>query len=262
MRSVRAWAIVVCLAGCDGVFGLEADNGPCATGLFDGAKTTDLRFAEAFSISWDRDLIVFTNAGLPFEQGLPDGKPTPLDIGPYTMTSISLAPEGDAMFYSAAVEPIELRAAVKRSSTWTDDALVPPGTFAGTPSADEFGPRRVLVRLFDAQNTVQEYEDQSGVWQPIGDVHTIPGAAVAPNLTPTGLDMVYAGVASNGLQGVFAAHRAATNVWFDAPQLILSGPHSSPQLLDRCHQLYVADPVVPAMPGPMGGEDVVRRYER
>jgi len=136
------------------------------------------------------------------------------------------------------IEPPTLMAAALQDSTWQTGQRAPRGTFAGTPSADVFGPRRVIVRLRDTQPAVQEFEDQSGIWVAVGDPHDLPGVA-APNLTPNGLTMVYAVVGDN--PGIYQATRASTSAWFGDPQLVLAGDHLAPQLLGRCSNLYVID---------------------
>jgi len=244
------------LCGCDVVFGADImPPAPCPTPSFDGAKTTDLMVADAFSLSWDRDRILLVRAGQLTEQTLPDGKPEPIDIGSYVPMSVSLAPEGDALFYSIAVEPPQLHAEVKRSSGWITDDVVPIGTYAGTPSADEFGPRRVIVRLTDDTAMVQEYVAQGDAWFTADTPKPLDGAFTV-NLSPDALDMTYLGVDSDGAPSVMLAHRTTTDVWFDPPTAILHGNHASPQLVDRCRQLYVIDP----LDGPTT-QNTVRRYD-
>jgi hypothetical protein len=89
-------------------------------------------------------------------------------------------------------------------------------------------------------------------WQPVGDVRLI-GGNYAPNLTPSGLDMLYQDDPGDGA-AVFIAHRPSTAVWFGPPVAILPGVHSFPQLLDHCRSLYALDITV--------DEQVVRRYDR
>jgi hypothetical protein len=203
-----------------------------------------------FSVSWDRDRMVYATAGAIYEKALPDGQPIAIDATVYPPLALALAPEGDAMFMTALVEPPVLQAAVRGDAArWAPDAIVPTGTLAGAPSAAEFGPRRVLVRLRIERPEVQEYEAVDNRWQPLGDVHAI-GGSYAPNLTPSGLDMVYADVSGDS-RAVFVAHRATSAVWFGAPVAVLAGAHAFPQLLDRCHALYTVGP-----------DQVVRRYDR
>jgi hypothetical protein len=234
--------VVAGLCGCDAVFGLSGGElAPCGDEAFGSAKPTNITAADTFSISWDRDRIVFTNA-VAYEMALPGGKPVPIDLGPYTAAQLSLTPEGDAAFITGMVEPPPLLDAAVRSGTgkWAPDAIVPRvGTFAGTPTAAEFGPRRVLVRLRFGEPEVQEYEDVDGTWQAIGETHPI-GGTPAPNLTPAGFDMVYYDPAATP-PGVYIAHRASTAEWFGPPTAILEGDHRFPQLLARCRALYVLD---------------------
>jgi len=217
MRGLALAAVL--LGGCDVVLGIDASVKPCGNDSFASVKPAAIGTADTFSLSWD-------------------GTPAPIDLGVYVPIPIALTPEADAMFYSAMIEPPVLQAAVRGGSTttWNVDAIVPTGTFAGTPSAADFGPRRVLVRLRADQASVQEYEDVAGSWQPVGDAHDVDGA-FAPNLTPSGLDMVYA-----ASDAVYVAHRASMSQWFGDPVAILPGAHASPQLLDQCRELYVVDP--------------------
>jgi hypothetical protein len=249
--AVHALGLVLC-GGCNLVLGVGSDPRPCADESFSSAAPTDLAVADMFSVSWDRDRMVYAFAGTIYEKALPGGEPTAIDATVYMPLALALAPEGDAMFVTAQVEPPLLQAAVRGDAArWTSDGIVPTGTLAGSPSAAEFGPRRVLVRLRFDRPEVQEYEAVDNRWQPVGDVHAI-GGTYAPNLTPSGLDMVYSDVSSDG-PAVFVAHRPTTAVWFGAPVAILAGAHAFPQLLDRCHTLYTVD-LVP--------DHVVRRYDR
>ena len=238
---MRILAIALCASGCDYVFGLDHGPAPCSVASFASATPTALMAADAFSISWDQTLVVYTQAGFAFEQALPHGTPMPIDLGIYVPESLALTPEGDALFFSAAIEPPLLQTAVRASpGAWDADAIRPRGVFAGTPSADEFGARRVLVRLRDDAMDVQEYVDDGGKWQPTGDPHVVATTS-APNLSASGLDMTFTGVDADNAPGVFVAHRSSTAEWFDDPVVILPGQHASPQLLGSCTQLYVDD---------------------
>ena len=227
--------------GCDVVFGLDESPAPCGTASFAQAKPVDVMAAEAASVSWQRDRAVITRNEMPFVVDLPSGEPVLIDIGPYATYSLSLAPEGTSLLFSAELEPPQLFAAVRGESNtaWRIDPNVPIGTFAGVPSADAFGPRRVVARM-GPNGPLQEYEDDSGTWKPIGDRHDYDGQ-FAPNLTPNGLSMVYRGMQADMTPAIFVANRANTNAWFGMPTVILAGEHSDPQLLDQCHALYVVD---------------------
>lgn len=253
---LRRVALVIALGGaggCDLVFGVDADTAPCSDASFADATPSKVVDADTFSLSWARDRIVYGSAGSVFEMALPGGDPLPVETMPYTPNALALAPEGDAMFLTAEIEPPLLQAAVRTGgASWLLDAVVPPGAIAGTPSAAEFGPRRVVVRLHLNSPKVQEYEADGNRWRPVGDVHAIAGLHV-PNLTPSGLDLVYDD-AYGDAPGVFLAHRASTDAWFGAPVAILPGLHLHPQLLGRCHTLYTAD----VMPGT---NPVVERYD-
>jgi hypothetical protein len=246
MRSVGfivTAAVAVSIGGCDVVFGLSHDRDPCDATSFATATPKDLATAQDFSVSWDRSFAVVSGDLGAFEVTLADGTTTPIDLGIYNMSGLAMAPEGTSMFFTAVVEPPSLQGALRAgAASWvTTTARLPAGTFAGTPTADEFGPRRVLVRLRDATDQIQEYEDDDGLWKPHGDVHEV-GAMFAPNLTPNGLSMVFAGTDPTTLEpAVFLATRASIDDWFGDPIAILPGPHRSPQLLDTCKALYVVD---------------------
>lgn len=242
--------------GCHIVFGVDADARPCGDEPFSSAPIElDLPGGfevETFSVSWDRDRIVWETAGSLYEQALPGGEAVVIDPTVYNALAVALAPEGDAMFVTAQIEPPVLMAAVRSAAAgWVRDAIVPPGTMAGSPSAAEFGPRRVLVRQRFGRPEVQEYEAVDNRWQPVGDVHPI-GGKYGPNLTPSGLDMLYAADAGDG-PAVFIAHRASTAEWFGAPVAILPGAYEFPVLLNRCRSLYALD---------TSAMHVVRQYAR
>ncbi len=249
MRSLALLLGVLCV-GCDVVFGLDGSPAPCGTTSFATAKTTQITPADEFSISWSLTFAVIVKSGWPYEIALPNGTPVDIDLGAYDDTGMSINPEGNAVFYTAMTEPAVLHAAVRTApGMWKDDPIVPYGTFAGTPSADEFGPKRVLVIVQGVQSAqLQEYEDDAGLWKPVGDAHA-PVSDRAPNLTPNGLTMTY----NDGTGAVLLATRKSTADWFGDPVAILPatdnpGDHYAPQLLDQCRQLYVVD----AAPGQAG----------
>lgn len=248
--SLRITAVLLAagaLGGCDLVIGMSGDERACGNATFTGAPTAYTE-ADAFSIDWDEHVaLIVLNSGLASQVSLDTQQQTPVDLGGYVSTGLSLSPEGTGLFFTAMIEPPTLMAAALQKDSWHTGQRAPLGTYAGTPSADVFGPRRVLVRLRDAAPTVQEYEDQSGIWVAVGAPHDLPGVA-APNLTPNGLTMVYAGGDSN--PGIFQATRPSTSAWFGDPQLVLAGNHLAPQLLGRCSDLYVID------------QTTLTRYER
>ena len=88
----------------------------------------------------------------------------------------------------------------------------PAGALAGTPSADAFGPRRVLIKVRLTDQTVQEYQDTNGVWTAVGAPFEASGIA-PPNLTPNGLTMVYA---SEGFRSTLVPrcpHLSRSAIW-------------------------------------------------
>lgn len=259
MRS-SACRVLIALAvgaagGCDLVFGVDGSAAPCGDGSFATAASSSVVTAEAFSVSWAGDRIVYESGGELDEQPLPRGAPSAIRASMYVPLAIALAPEGDAMFYTAEGEPPVIQAIVRSGASWQLDPVVPDGVTAGVPSAAEFGPRRVLVRVRSGLPDVQEYEADGDRWRPVGDVHAVGdvvGAARAPNLTPSGLDMLYA-VPDGDAPAVFIAHRASTDAWFGPPVAILPGIHESPQLIGRCRTLYALD---------VASVRTVRRYAR
>lgn len=265
MRSSRSRfvGLAVCFGlwlgagGCNLVLGVSSETAPCDDASFAAAAGTRITRAEAFSVSWDQDQVLYSADGITYDRPLPSGDPIAVDAVLYVAMALALSPEGDAMFVTAEIEPPVLQAAIRSSAThWTTDAIVPRGTLAGAPSAAEFGARRVLVRLRVDQPAVQEYEAAGDHWQPIGDVHPIGGPAV-PNLTPNGLDMVYEDADASG-PAVFVAHRRSIDTWFGDPVAILPGEHRFPQLLGRCRTLYALD----TRAGDPTSDLYVRRYDR
>lgn len=242
MGASKLVALAVALTGCDMVFGVDGEETPCALG--DYAQAVDLAPAEAFTFDWDETFgVVQTSDGLPYEIDRDGVVVGPIDLGSYLTVSLALAPEGDALFYTVVAEPMLLKGALRNASTqYTLQAGVPRGTFAGTPSADVFGPRRVLVKLRPGLDdlAVQEYEDVSGTWVAVGEPQTI-ATERAPNLTPDGLTMVYPGVTEGGEPAVFAAQRSARSSTFGAPVKILDGAFTGAQLCGRCARLYATD---------------------
>jgi hypothetical protein len=249
--------VLACAAGgCDLVFGVSDDAAPCGDESFAGAVSTALVTAEAFSVSWAGDRIVYKDASGLRDRPLPDGAPSLIDLTVYDPIAVALTPEGDAMFFTANIEPPILEAFVRTGAGWAVDSVVPSGAIAGSPSAAEFGPRRVLVRIHQDLPDVQEYEADGNRWRPVGDVHAVGGVQAVPNLTPSGLDMVYTELTGDA-PGVLVAHRPSTDAWFGAPMLILPGPYDFPQLLGRCRTLYALE----LRPG-VGAGSLVRRYDR
>ncbi len=238
--------LVVLLGGCDLVFGVTGQPEPCELASFEHAQESVIADAQAFSVDWDQTFAVIYRDPITYELSLPAGEMTPIDIGVYNPVSVALAPEGTAMLYTISVEPMELRGALRGDgAAWQLDATVPRGTFAGTPSADAFGPRRVLVRMTAASNDVQEYVvDDAGHWVTSGEPFEV-ASMLAPNLTPNGLTMAYATD-----EGVFAVSRDDVESPWGAPVLLRAGAYLSPQLCDRCQRLYTI------------GEGSLRRYDR
>jgi hypothetical protein len=233
--------VLLLLAGCDFVFGVNGQPEACELADFDSATGTPLVDADEFSVDWDQTFAVISQNGASFQVTLPSGTPEPIDLGLYINLDFALAPEGDALFYTAAIEPEELRGALRGGNTWRLDAAVPRGTFAGTPSADVFGPRRVLVRVRANDETIQEFENDDGTWVPIGEPLAVSCLAV-PNLTPNGLTMVYASPGPDGNPaGVFAQSRDTVDAAFGPPVALRAGGLRVPQLCGQCQQLYAID---------------------
>jgi hypothetical protein len=241
MRALSSLALValVALGGCDFVFGLTDQPEPCELASFATADETAIVEVDAFSVDWDQTFAIVEHRGLLHELTLPAGQLTPIEVDPYNHVALALTPEGDALLYTIAVEPFELKGALRTADAWQLDAAVPPGLFAGTPSADAFGPRRVLVRTSPTED-VQEFVDDNGRWMPIGAPLRVPGA-VSPNLTPNGLTIVFATTDAAGVAGVFAASRDDVDSAFGEPVLLRTGDYRVPQLCGRCRQLYAID---------------------
>lgn len=229
MLHVRSSALLILLAGCDLAFGVHGDAQPCTPGAFTHAVYEDLAVAEDYSVDWDQTFAVIHRDGTTYHVPF-GGEPTQIDLGIYVPSGFALAPEGNALFFTAMVEPPLLQGALRTGdATWQAASVLPRGFFAGTPSADVFGPRRVLVAV---DGGVREFEDDAGRWITVGEPHVVDSLR-APNLTPDGLAAVYA-----GSDGIYAMTRPNIDAWFDAPVKILDGADRSPQLLGRCQRLY------------------------
>lgn len=236
-------AATTSLAGCDLVFGLSGDSAPCEVASFAAATPEDIAEAEDFSFDWDDTFAVIQNVGAMYELESRTKTITPIELGPYNNYGLSLTPEGDALFYTIGIEPPELKGALRGGAAeWRLDAGTPRGTFAGTPSADVFGPRRVMVKMRGGDTAVQEYEDVSGVWTTVGMPRAMSATAQrAPNLTPNGLTMVYPGFSEVGEPAVYVAQRASMTAAFGEPMAILDGNFVNAQLVGECSRLYVSD---------------------
>lgn len=244
-------ALLLLLSGCDAVFGLDGDPAPCGSEMFTAAPS-DLAHAMTFSMSRDASLIVLEHMGQNFQMR-DGGDPEPIDLGAYMAATYSLAPDGASLFYTAAIEPPQLLGAYRDGDGWQTGAVVPRATYVGTPSAGEYGPRRLLARISPTSTDVQEYELDDAGWTAHGEPLPVAGG-FAPNLTPTGLTMVFAAT-----DGVYLASRDSLDAPFAAPAMILPGPHRAPQLLDACHTLYTVD-IDLETPGP--NADTLRSYRR
>ena len=237
------FSLLVLLAGCDLAFGVSGQPAPCELGKFASPMQTNIVPADLFTVDWDQRFAVTMRADTIYEVSLPDLTETPIDLGPYNPSSLALAPEGGALFYTVSIEPDTLKGALRRGAgEWQLDAEVPRGTYAGTPSADAFGPRRVLVRMLSAGTTVQEYEvDDGGHWATVGEPFDYTGDFV-PNLTPNGLTMVYGAHDNEGTPGVYAATRDDVDSPWGKPVVLRVGDLRQPQLCDQCRRLYALAP--------------------
>lgn len=234
-------ALPALLAGCDLVFDVSAESTPCDLAAFDEDNAIDVSPAEDFSFDWQQTFGVVMIETSTFEIDPVTSELTQIDIGAYMSRGLALTPEGDALFFTAVVEPPELKGMLRGDEgVWVVAPAVPRGTYAGTPSADVFGPRRVMVKLRDGTDEVQEYEDVSGRWMPVSGVLSI-ATARAPNLTPDGLTMVYPGTTTVGEPAVFAAQRASTAEPFGEVTQILPGAFAGVQLVAQCQRLYATD---------------------
>lgn len=235
--------MLLLLGGCDLAFGVGGDPDPCELASFDTARPTEITTAFRFSVDWDqRFAVIVGDDGLNAEIELPSGTARSIDLGPYNPVNVSLAPEGSALLYTSATEPPMLEGALRASpGSWELAARTPVATYAGTPSADVFGPRRMLARMHPLDETVQELEDQDGTWVAVGDEHAL-ASEMPPNLTPDGLTAVFARgtIAETGTAyEIYGMTRPSTGAWFGEPVRILAnGDDHAPQLLGHCERLY------------------------
>ena len=255
--SARSSGLVslLLLGGCDLAFGVEAEPVPCELGTFASARATDIAPAFRFSIDWDQHFAVVAHDDNTYgELSIGDGIETPIDLGIYGSQNLALTPEGTALLYTESTEPMQLQGALRASAgSWKVGARIPSVTFAGTPSADVFGPRRMLARVHELDEKLQELEDQDGLWVPIGEPHDFTSDLV-PNLTPNGLTAVFTRTVplETGIViDVYGVTRASTDEWFGEPQKILEASSDmAPQLLGHCDSLYTVH------------EGMLRRYAR
>ena len=255
----RSSLLVLLLGGCDLAFGVDGDPGPCDLGTFNSARANDLTPANAFSIDWDQTYaVVALDNGTSAELTLPAGELRMIDLGLYSGVTMSLDPEGNALLFTASIEPLTLEGALRQGpGAWKLGARAPRATFVGTPSADVFGPRRMLARMHATDDTVQELEDQNGTWVAIGDAHPLV-STYPPNLTPNGLTAVFARSTvtdTSTTSEIYGMTRPTTDAWFGEPVKILAnGLDDKPQLLGNCSRLYTVH---------AGGNDAqLRRYDR
>lgn len=262
-RRLSALALVPLFGGCDLVFDIGTEAEPCELASFTDATAVDIVRADDFSANWAMTFAVVTSDGASYEIDLATSILTPIDLGPYQYRGLSLAPEGNSMFYTAGSEPMILKGALRGGTTqWLLDATTPRGTFAGTPSADVFGPRRVLIRERENTEAIQEYEDVAGRWMPVGEPRTV-ASRLAPNLTPNGLTMVFVGTDDEGMPAVQAAQRPSIAEWFGPVTTLRSAPGiTSAQLLGECKRLYTVEPVEQGELGEMREISTLRLHGR
>jgi len=242
-RSIAAAAIALLPlgAGCDLAFDIDTQADPCELESFADATAVDHVPSEDFSVDWEMSFGVVMSSGLTYEIDLTTNALTPIDLGPYVPRAFSLAPEGSSMFYTASAEPALLKGARRpRAAERRLDAGVPKGTYAGTPSADIYGPRRMLLKEKETSTDIIELEDVAGRWTPVGEPHPMV-TDHAPNLTPNGLTMVWPGYNEAGEPAVYAAQRPSISEWFGEPTVLRTGKTMRAQLLGECKRLYVSE---------------------
>lgn len=254
MMRVQALSLLA-LTGCDVVWGLSGEPAACELRSFEAAEELDMvTSGDQFTVDGSGDRAVVTLGGELYEQSLANGELTKLNVTLYSPLAIAVAPEGNLLFHSGALEPPLLQVATRGDDgVWVAaDRAGPKGVIAGVPSAEDFGPRRVLVRT-KINADLQEYEDDGVTWQPVGP--RLPGfGSTAPNLTENGLTMVFVDVeTASGGYAVFAASRASLSDQFGDPRLLrIVGQNASAQLSGKktCDTLFTSEP------------DALRRYEQ
>ncbi len=256
LRELTVLALAASLGGCDVVWGLSGEPSACELRSFEETEELDMiTGADSFTISGDSDRVVVEIAGELYERRLSGGDLVMLPIGQQQSFSFAIAPEGRLLFYALPGEPPKLLAAVRGDDgVWSRaDRAAPKGVAAGVPSAEAFGPRRVLVRTRYGGSEIQEYEDDGETWQPIGPPRSGFGVR-APNLTENGLTMVFVDKELTSNQdAVFAASRNSTSDWFGEPRLLRMSPGAtSAQLIGKktCDTLFTSE------------QDALRRYEQ
>jgi len=243
--------VVANLAACDVVWGVSGEPTACELRSFADRDETDMTTGgDQFTVAADKSLAVFEDKSVLFERSLVDNNPVKLDLGIYPALAVAIAPEGDLLFHSAAIEPPLLQVATRVDGVWTpSDLKAPKGVIAGVPSALVYGPRRVLVRTRYSGPEIQEYEDDGETWQPIGPPQLAPNGD-APNLTENALTMVFADVdPASGATVMFAASRSSRDEWFGTPFPLRTlevpiNTRISGQLIGNktCDTLFVSQP--------------------
>src|SRR5438874_833032 len=139
---MRGLVVSCLLAGCDAVFGVSAFPDPlpatplCTPSSFEGAQTSDIIPIDDYSMPEDRSFAFVVSSGIPAERDTATGKLTPVDLGPYSVSTPMMSPEGDVLYFELQVEPFQLSTA-ERTGTgkYQPDGRAPPGMGFGLPTA-------------------------------------------------------------------------------------------------------------------------------
>jgi hypothetical protein len=271
IERVALAAVCLGLGACDLVWGLTGEPPKCdlGTDAFVGAGMVSLQMpVEDFSVSVDPKRTIASRLGVTFEVEV--GEPVSIDLGQaFVQVSFGLAPEGDFLFFSNQVEPPDLRIAERASDgTWAVSRAAPPaGVHAGSPSALEFGPRRVLVNvgqegvLDDGQpvRDIQEYVEDGDRWRAVGPRQAL-GGTFAPNLTPNGMTAVFVEKDADGSDVVAIATRDHVSDEFSDRTVIFRDEPGSTIRSAQLHGTDILDKECATLV--VDVEDDLRQYDR
>lgn len=191
----------------------------------------------------------FTLAGMSgalFECDASFANPQRIDLGLYNISSPYVTPEGDELFYTPAIEPLELHTAHRVApAQWVDMHDGPPGAYAGRPSA--LPTRRVFVDTNGVGLTWQEYEASSAGWTPVGAPYDLR-AMLGPDqhgaqlsLSDDGLLLLFVNASSAGAELRYALRPSLADR-FDSSVVLFDGEHLDAALSADCKSLITIGP--------------------
>ena len=237
------------VSGCDVVVGLSGDQRPCGNARFGRQGHADRARPMTSRSTGTQTFAVLASDGAAVEYRFSDKSQTRDRSRRLQHHRARARARGQRPVLHGLDRAADLDGGrARRKSAWRTGQRVPQGTYAGTPSADTFGPRRSLVR---ARPRLRDGPGVRGSGRRVGRGRRSARRAGLRRAEP------HAERPDDGLPrrrrdspGIFLATRASTDAWFGTPVLVLEGEHRFPQLLGRCSDLYVID------------DGTLTRYER